>query len=71
MSSPSSTVYLAINNCMKCPKHDTERVYTRDSSENVFKVLCKDLPGAEPIRKYYEFNDGAVQPPDQCPLRKT
>jgi hypothetical protein len=60
-------IVLKIKHCTECPHHKSEREYTGDSWETVFKIYCKKNKG-----KFigYEETFENVDVPKWCPLLK-
>lgn len=60
-------VNFKVDNCGKCPNIQSERVYTADSFENVFKFTCTKVNRVvDELDTFEKF--GAI--PKWCPLRK-
>ena len=60
---------IQIKDCSECPASETERVYTPDSFENVFKMVCADHDN-KVIAPYIEGNDPMPAVPAWCPRQK-
>jgi hypothetical protein len=60
-------IKINIKNCSECPFWESERVYTADSFEMVFKWICKKSHGRI-ISGYVDTWD-KVAIPDWCPCR--
>lgn len=60
-------IQIEIKDCSECPFYTSERVYTADSFENIFKWICKKSHNRI-ISGYVDTWD-KVSIPDWCPCR--
>jgi NMD protein affecting ribosome stability and mRNA decay len=60
-------IIVDVQDCEQCPYHNSDKVWTADSFENVRKVYCSKLK--KDVYSYLDWHETAIIPED-CEFKK-